>query len=94
MTNNRQRAHTQNNKELQPNRIISLDSLLEGNDEDLLTVQEVASACRVDDTTTRRWIKSGALTAVTLPHRGRRCAYRVKRGELRRILTPKQLSPA
>jgi excisionase family DNA binding protein len=81
-------ANTQKANASVSTEIISLASLLEGDDEDLLTVREVAAACRVDDTTTRRWIKSGALPAVTLPHRGRRCAYRIKRGELRRIFTP------
>ena len=36
---------------------------------DLLTVREVAKQLRVDDTTVRRWIKNGALEAITLPHR-------------------------
>ena len=56
--------------------------------EELLTVREVARRLRVDDTTVRRWIKGGALEAVVLPHRGRRQAYRVKRGVLRRALAP------
>ncbi len=38
--------------------------------EELLTVREVARRLRVDDTTVRRWIKSGSLEAITLPHRG------------------------
>jgi excisionase family DNA binding protein len=46
---------------------------------DLLTVREVARRLRVDDTTVRRWIKSGALEAITLPHRGKRLAYRIKK---------------
>lgn len=46
---------------------------------DLLTVREVARHLRVDDTTVRRWIKSGALDAVALPHSGKRCGYRVRR---------------
>lgn len=46
--------------------------------ETLFTVQEVASRLRVDDTTVRRWIQSGALEAVILPHRGKRQAYRIK----------------
>jgi excisionase family DNA binding protein len=45
---------------------------------DLLTVHEVARRLRVDDTTVRRWIKSGTLDAVALPHKGKRQAYRVK----------------
>lgn len=49
---------------------------------DLLTVREVARHLRVDDTTVRRWIKSGALEAVALPHTGKRCGYRVRKNTL------------
>ena len=44
------------------------------NDErdELFTVREVARQLRVDATTVRRWIKNGALEAITLPHRGKR----------------------
>lgn len=45
---------------------------------ELLTVQEVAAQLRVDETTVRRWIKTGILEAVELPHRGARRVYRVK----------------
>jgi len=54
--------------------------------EELLTVREVARRLRVDDTTVRRWIKSGALEAITLPHRGRRQAYRIKKSTLDKLL--------
>lgn len=54
--------------------------------EELLTVREVARRLRVDDTTVRRWIKSGALEAITLPHRGKRQAYRIKRSTLEMLL--------
>jgi excisionase family DNA binding protein len=54
--------------------------------EDLLTVREVARRLRVDDTTVRRWIKSGALEAITLPHRGKRQAYRIKQATLDTLL--------
>ena len=54
--------------------------------DELLTVREVAQRLRVDDTTVRRWIKSGALEAVTLPHKGRRQAYRVKRSTMDKLL--------
>jgi len=54
----------------------------------LLTVHEVATKVRCDDTTVRRWIKSGALDAVTLPHMGKRQAYRVKQSVLNAILNP------
>jgi len=49
---------------------------------DLLTVREVAKRLRVDDTTVRRWIKTGILEAITLPHRGARQAYRIRRSTL------------
>jgi excisionase family DNA binding protein len=55
---------------------------------DLLTVREVAKQLRVDDTTVRRWIKNGALEAITLPHRGTRQAYRIRRSTVEALLTP------
>jgi excisionase family DNA binding protein len=54
---------------------------------DLLTVAEVAEALRVDETTVRRWIKQGALTAITLPHDGKRQSYRVHRRTLEALLS-------
>ncbi len=57
-------------------------------DADLLTVREVAEQLRVDDTTVRRWIKNGVLDAITLPHRGARAAYRIRRVTLAALLTP------
>ena len=54
--------------------------------DELLTVREIAKRLRVDDTTVRRWIKSGALEAITLPHRGKRQAYRVKSSTLDKLL--------
>ena len=53
--------------------------------DELLTVREVAKRLRVDDTTVRRWIKSGALEAITLPHKGKRSAYRIKLSTLRKL---------
>lgn len=53
---------------------------------ELLTVREVASYLRVDDTTVRRWIKANSLEAVILPHRGKRTAYRIKRQTLDALL--------
>jgi excisionase family DNA binding protein len=55
--------------------------------EELLTVREVARRLRVDDTTVRRWIKSGSLEAITLPHRGKRSAYRVKKSTMDKLLS-------
>jgi excisionase family DNA binding protein len=59
---------------------------------DLLTVREVAKQLRVDDTTVRRWIKNGVLEAITLPHRGSRQAYRIRRATLDALLTPSEHS--
>lgn len=55
---------------------------------ELLTVSEVAKILRVDDTTVRRWVKNGAMEAVTLPHVNVRQAYRIKRETLERITGP------
>jgi len=60
-------------------------------EEELLTVSEVARRLRVDDTTVRRWIKSGALEAITLPHKGKRQAYRVKKSTLDKLLQGSRL---
>ena len=59
--------------------------------DELLTVNEVAHRLRVDDTTVRRWIKSGTLAAITLPHKGKRQAYRVKKSTLDALLKAPQL---
>jgi excisionase family DNA binding protein len=55
--------------------------------EELLTVHEVAQQLRVDDTTVRRWIKNGVLEAVSLPHSGKRESYRIKRSTVEAILS-------
>ncbi len=60
------------------------------NEAELLTVREVANQLRVDDTTVRRWIKNGVLEAITLPHKGERQAYRIRRATLDTLLTPPQ----
>ncbi len=54
--------------------------------EALLTVGEVARQLRVDTTTVRRWIVSGTLEAVILPHRGKRHGYRIRQSTLNQIL--------
>ena len=54
--------------------------------QELLTVQEVANHLRVNEATVRRWIKSGALDAIKLPHRGKREIYRVRRTTLNSVL--------
>jgi excisionase family DNA binding protein len=53
---------------------------------DLLTVAEVATILRVDDTTVRRWVKQGALEAIVLPHVNERQAYRVRRSTLEQLI--------
>jgi len=62
------------------------DTAMAEETEKLLTVREVARHLRVDDTTVRRWIKSGSLEAITLPHRGKRQAYRIKQSTLDALL--------
>ena len=57
------------------------------NDNDLLTVAEVAQILRCDATTVRRWVKSGILDAVSLPHLNKRQSYRIKRETLDKVLT-------
>lgn len=52
----------------------------------LLTVGEVAGRLRVNTTTVRRWIVSGTLEALVLPHRGKRHGYRIRQSTLDRIL--------
>jgi excisionase family DNA binding protein len=54
--------------------------------ENLLTVHEIAQKLRVDDTTVRRWIKSGELKAVVIPRKGIRTVYRVRQVDLDKIL--------
>ncbi len=55
--------------------------------DELLTVREVARRLRVDDTTVRRWIKHGTLEAVSLPHVGKRQAYRVRQSTINSLLS-------
>jgi excisionase family DNA binding protein len=56
------------------------------NKSELLTVSEVAKILRVDDTTVRRWVKNGVMHAITLPHKNKRQAYRIKRATVERLL--------
>ena len=53
---------------------------------ELLTVPEVARLLRVDAATVRRWVRSGALKAVTLPHVGKRRISRISRETVNKIL--------
>jgi excisionase family DNA binding protein len=61
--------------------------------EELLTAREVASILRVDHTTVRRWIHSGALEAIELPHKSKRRAYRIRRTTLDKVLNELAASP-
>lgn len=60
-------------------------------EEELLTVHEVSSRLRVDDTTVRRWIKMGALEAIALPRRGERQTYRIRKATLDALLNSDSL---
>jgi len=62
---------------------------VEQTNEELLTVREVARQLRVDDTTVRRWLKSGALEAIVLPHPGNRMSYRIKQTTLDNLMKEK-----
>jgi excisionase family DNA binding protein len=62
--------------------------------DELLTVPEVAEILRVDSTTVRRWIKNGALEAISLPHLNKRQAYRVRRSTIDTLLTQGSLAVA
>lgn len=74
------------------NETISEENHMAGSD--LLTVREVAKQLRVDDTTVRRWIKNGVLEAITLPHRGARQSYRIRRSTLDDLLSTPTTAPA
>lgn len=56
------------------------------NESELLTINEVAKALRVDPTTVRRWAKNGCIDVVVLPHRNTRQCYRIKRATLHGLL--------
>jgi excisionase family DNA binding protein len=62
-------------------------------EETLLTVAEVAARLRVDETTVRRWIKQEALQAVSLPHQGKRQAYRIRRSTIDALLAQNETQP-
>jgi excisionase family DNA binding protein len=63
--------------------------------EALLTIREVAQLLRVETTTVRRWIATGILDAVVLPHHGKRKCYRVQQHTLDQLLlTPMKIDGA
>jgi excisionase family DNA binding protein len=53
----------------------------------LLTVNEVARRLRVGATTARRWIATGILDVVILPHYGKRQSYRIQQRTLEQLLS-------
>ncbi len=57
-------------------------------EEELMTAREVAELFRVDETTVRRWVANGILNAVTLPHKGTRLSYRIRRKTVDKLLNP------
>jgi len=63
--------------------------MIEIEEEELLTVREVAKRLRVDTTTVRRWITQGLLEAVTLPHVGKRRGYRVRTKTINALINRK-----
>jgi len=58
---------------------------------ELLTAVEVVQQLRVEESTVRRWAKSGAMTCVRLPGQGRR-GYRFSAAVVEQILAPVQAS--
>ena len=60
--------------------------IAEKKEEHLLTIAEVAKRLRVDSTTVRRWINTGTLEAVNLPHVNKRHSYRIKESTLAGLL--------
>jgi len=40
----------------------------------------------VDETTVRRWVTNGVLDAISLPHKGKRKAYRIRQATLDKII--------
>jgi excisionase family DNA binding protein len=56
-------------------------------EEDYFTPREIAKRFRVDDTTVRRWIRTGALEAETI-REGRRNRHRIKRATIETLETP------
>ncbi len=57
-------------------------------EERLWTVGEVAKKLRVDETTVRRWLTSGVLEGISLPHKGKRQTYRIRQSAIDRIMQP------
>lgn len=58
---------------------------------ELMTLGEVARRFRVDTSTVRRWVRMGALEAITLPQRrnAKKQTYRIKRETVEKMLGSK-----
>ncbi len=56
-------------------------------EQEYYTPREIAKRLRVDDTTVRRWIRTGALEAETIQE-GRRNRHRIKKATIAAIETP------
>jgi excisionase family DNA binding protein len=56
-------------------------------EQEYFTPREIAKRFRVDDTTVRRWIRTGALDAETI-REGKRNRHRIKKETIEKIETP------
>lgn len=56
-------------------------------EQEYFTTSEIAKRLRVDDSTVRRWIRTGALEAVTILE-GRRNRHRIRKAAIEAIETP------
>jgi len=56
-------------------------------EQEYFTPREIAKRFRVDDTTVRRWIRTGALEAETI-REGRRNRHRIKKVTIEPLETP------
>ncbi len=56
-------------------------------EKDYFTPHEIAKRFRVDDTTVRRWIRTGALEAETI-RQGKRNRHRIKKATIETLETP------
>ncbi len=62
-------------------------------DQEYYTPREIAKRLRVDDTTVRRWIRTGILEAETV-REGRRNRHRIKKADIDALETPSSLHVA
>jgi excisionase family DNA binding protein len=56
-------------------------------EQEYFTPREVAKRLRVDDTTVRRWIRTGAIEADTI-RQGKRNRYRIRKATIETLETP------